>query len=285
VVIITGAGKAFQAGADIKQLSEMTPLQLVRWNEGLVRNNAALEKLRQPVIAAINGAAMGGGLELALGCTLRVASEKAALALPEVNLGIIPGAGGTQRLPRLIGKGRAMKMILTGQIVGAEEALRIGLLDEVAAPDELQRRHLRKLLDIRAGLKRLARAGDNHHVDFFVLADGRHGLGQLRGHLIADGVHHVRSVQGDGGDALIFFYNNRTVISHLTVSFLNYQSTLPPSTTTAEPVMKLDASDASSTATPFISPGLPSRFIGILRLITPWPASDEKNLEFIGVSI
>jgi enoyl-CoA hydratase len=137
VVIITGAGKAFQAGADIKQLSEMTPLQLVRWNEGLVRNNAALEKLRQPVIAAINGAAMGGGLELALGCTLRVASEKAALALPEVNLGIIPGAGGTQRLPRLIGKGRAMKMILTGQIVGAEEALRIGLVDEVAAPDEL----------------------------------------------------------------------------------------------------------------------------------------------------
>jgi enoyl-CoA hydratase len=137
VLIVTGAGKAFQAGADIQQLSEMTPLQLIRWNEGLVRNNAALEKLRQPVIAAINGAAMGGGLELALGCTLRVASEKAVLGLPEVNLGIIPGAGGTQRLPRLIGKGRATKMILTGEIIGADEALRIGLIDEVAAPEEL----------------------------------------------------------------------------------------------------------------------------------------------------
>jgi enoyl-CoA hydratase/carnithine racemase len=137
VLIVTGAGKAFQAGADIKQLSEMTPLQLIRWNEGLVRNNAAMEKIRQPVIAAINGAAMGGGLELALSCTLRVASEKAMMGLPEVNLGIIPGAGGTQRLPRLIGKGRAAKMILTGSIIGAEEALQIGLVEEVAPPDEL----------------------------------------------------------------------------------------------------------------------------------------------------
>lgn len=138
VVIITGAGKAFQAGADIKQLSEMTPLELLYWNEGLVRNNASLESMRQPVIAAINGAAMGGGLEMALACTLRVASKNAKLALPEVNLGIIPGAGGTQRLPRLIGKGRATKMILTGSIVGAEEALQIGLVDEVVPREELK---------------------------------------------------------------------------------------------------------------------------------------------------
>ena len=131
VVLLTGAGKAFQAGADIAALARMTPLELLRYNEGLVRVNAALEKLRQPVIAAINGAAMGGGLELALACTLRVAAEPAKLALPEVKLGIIPGTGGTQRLPRLIGKGRAARMILTGESINSEEALRIGLVDEL----------------------------------------------------------------------------------------------------------------------------------------------------------
>ncbi len=137
VLIITGAGKAFQAGADIANLNTMSPLELLRWNEGLVRVNSALEKLRQPVIAAINGAAMGGGLELALACTLRVASENAKLALPEVKLGIIPGTGGTQRLPRLIGKGRAAMMILTGKIIGAEEALEIGLIDQMAPDGEV----------------------------------------------------------------------------------------------------------------------------------------------------
>jgi len=136
VVILTGAGQTFQAGADIGDLSRMTPLELLRWNEGLVRINAALEKLRQPVIAAINGAAMGGGLEMALACTLRVATPSAKLGLPEVKIGIIPGTGGTQRLPRLIGKGRAAKMILTGEVLGGEEALRIGLVDELAAEGE-----------------------------------------------------------------------------------------------------------------------------------------------------
>ena len=131
VVIITGAGKAFQAGADIEELSKMTPMMILRWNEGLLRVNAGMEKLRQPVIAAINGMAMGGGLELALACSLRVSVKSAKLALPEVKLGIIPGTGGTQRLPRLIGKGRAAKMILTGDIVGAEDALAMGLVDEV----------------------------------------------------------------------------------------------------------------------------------------------------------
>lgn len=131
VVIVTGAGKAFQAGADIEELSKMTPMMILRWNEGLLRVNAGMEKLRQPVIAAINGMAMGGGLELALACTLRVAVKSAKLALPEVKLGIIPGTGGTQRLPRLIGKGRAAKMILTGEVVGADDALAMGLVDEV----------------------------------------------------------------------------------------------------------------------------------------------------------
>ncbi|MFC1671188.1 enoyl-CoA hydratase/isomerase family protein, partial [Spirochaetota bacterium] len=105
VVILTGAGKAFQAGADIEELSKMTPMKILRWNEALLRVNANMEKLRQPVIAAINGIAMGGGLEIALSCSMRIAVESAKLALPEVSLGIIPGTGGTQRLPRLIGKG------------------------------------------------------------------------------------------------------------------------------------------------------------------------------------
>jgi enoyl-CoA hydratase len=134
VLIITGAGKAFQAGADIAELSVMTPMDILRWNEGIVRINATLEKLRQPVIAAINGPAMGGGLELAISCTLRVIAESAKMALPEVKLGIIPGTGGTQRLPRLIGKGRAAELLFTGDIIHAEDALKIGLVNKIA-PD------------------------------------------------------------------------------------------------------------------------------------------------------
>jgi len=134
VLIVTGAGKAFQAGADIAELRRMSPLELLRWNEGIVRINAALESLPQPVIAAINGAAMGGGLELALACTIRVMEESAKIGLPEVKLGIIPGTGGTIRLPRLIGIGRAAKLILTGDPIGAKDALELGLVDEMV-PD------------------------------------------------------------------------------------------------------------------------------------------------------
>jgi len=137
VVIITGAGNAFQAGADIQELSRMSPLEILKWNQGLVENNNALEKLRQPVIAAINGFALGGGLELALACTIRVASEKAKMGLPEVKLGIIPGAGGTQRLPRLVGKGIAAELVLTGEMIDAQTALRIGLVNKVVPPEEL----------------------------------------------------------------------------------------------------------------------------------------------------
>jgi enoyl-CoA hydratase/carnithine racemase len=135
VVILTGAGKAFQAGADIAELAQMSPLDILRWNAGIVKIGAILESMPQPVIAAINGAAMGGGLEIALACTLRVASSQAKLALPEVKLGIIPGAGGTQRLPRLIGKSRAAKIILTAETLSAEQALAIGLVDEIAVDD------------------------------------------------------------------------------------------------------------------------------------------------------
>jgi len=136
ILIITGAGKAFQAGADIAELSVMKPMDILRWNEGIVRINGALEKLRQPVIAAVNGAAMGGGLELAVSCTLRVIAESAKMGVPEVTLGIIPGTGGTQRLPRLIGKGRAAEILLTGEFIDAQEAYRIGLVNRVVPHGE-----------------------------------------------------------------------------------------------------------------------------------------------------
>ena len=136
VLIITGAGKAFQAGADIAELSLMAPMDILRWNEGIVRINGSLEKLRQPVIAAINGAAMGGGLELAISCTLRIMAESAKMALPEVKLGIIPGTGGTQRLPRLIGKGLAAELLLTGDVITAKDANRVGLVNRVVPDGE-----------------------------------------------------------------------------------------------------------------------------------------------------
>jgi len=131
VLIITGAGKAFQAGADIENLASMGPLELHEWNHELLENNRAVEALRIPVIAAINGYALGGGLELATSCDIRIASENARLGQPEVGLGIIPGVGGTQRLPRLIGKGAAMEMLLTGETIDAHEAYRLGLVNKV----------------------------------------------------------------------------------------------------------------------------------------------------------
>ncbi len=137
VLIVTGSGRAFQSGADIQELSRMSPLEILRWNQGVVENLDALEKMRQPVIAAINGYALGGGLELALACTLRVAAESAKLGVPEVKIGILPGAGGTQRLPRLIGKGLAAEIILTGEPIDAREAFRIGLVNRVIPDDQL----------------------------------------------------------------------------------------------------------------------------------------------------
>lgn len=137
VVIITGTGKAFQTGADIEELSQMSPLEIPQWNQGVVENFDALEKMRQPVIAAINGYALGGGLELALACTIRIAADSAKMGLPEVKIGILPGAGGTQRLPRLIGKGLAAEMILTGEMIDAKEAYRIGLVNRVVPAEQL----------------------------------------------------------------------------------------------------------------------------------------------------
>lgn len=131
-LIVTGAGpKAFVAGADIAELARMTPLSAQETANRGQAALAALEGMDIPVIAAINGFALGGGMELALACHLRVAAENAILGLPEVGLGIIPGYGGTQRLSRLIGRGHALDMILTGRKVSAEEAARLGLVNRV----------------------------------------------------------------------------------------------------------------------------------------------------------
>ena len=137
-VIITGAGeKAFVAGADINELAEQRPAQ---GKEHALRGQHVfdlIENMGKPVIAAINGYALGGGCELALACTLRVAADTARLGQPEVNLGIIPGYGGTQRLSRLVGKGVALDLLLSGRHVTADEAFRIGLVNRVVAPSEL----------------------------------------------------------------------------------------------------------------------------------------------------
>ena len=136
--ILTGAGeKAFVAGADIAELSTQSP---VDGKERSIRGQKVLdriENLGKPVIAAVNGFALGGGCELALACHVRVAAENAKLGTPEVKLGIMCGYAGTQRLPRLVGKGRALEMLLTGEMVGAQDALRIGLVNRVVPRETL----------------------------------------------------------------------------------------------------------------------------------------------------
>ncbi|MBU1700804.1 MAG: enoyl-CoA hydratase/isomerase family protein [Candidatus Eisenbacteria bacterium] len=138
VVILTGAGdKAFIAGADIKELSELNAQKAKELSHRGQVLCDIIEHLGKPVIAAVNGYALGGGCEIALSCTLRVASETARLGLPEVTLGLIPGYAGTQRLPRVVGKGRALAMILLGEPIKAQQALEFGLVNLVAPPDQL----------------------------------------------------------------------------------------------------------------------------------------------------
>ncbi|HLY41212.1 MAG TPA: enoyl-CoA hydratase-related protein [Terracidiphilus sp.] len=141
VILLTGAGgRAFAAGADIRELASLTAEEAQRFalrGQGIFR---AIEQLGKPVIACIQGFALGGGCELAMSCTLRIAADDARLGQPEVKLGIMAGYGGSQRLPRLVGRGAALKLLLTGSIIDAQEALRIGLVDEVVPAAQLVER-------------------------------------------------------------------------------------------------------------------------------------------------
>lgn len=137
VAIVTGEGRSFVAGADIAQMKD---LNTVDGRDMTILGQRVFDKIEgidKPVIAAVNGFALGGGCELSMSCDIRIASEKAKFGQPEVNLGIIPGYGGTQRLPRLVGKGMAKYLIYTGEMINAEEALRIGLVQKVVSPEEL----------------------------------------------------------------------------------------------------------------------------------------------------
>lgn len=137
-IILTGDGeKAFVAGADIKEFSSYGPMEAYNMAKRGQEVFSLIENFPKPVIAAVNGYALGGGCELALSCHIRIASNKAKFGQPEVNLGIIPGYGGTQRLPRIVGLGRAIELILTGRMIDAEEAFRIGLVNKVVEESQL----------------------------------------------------------------------------------------------------------------------------------------------------
>ena len=138
VVIIVGAGeKSFSAGADLKERRTLSDIQVKEYIYTIRNLFTAIEMLNKPVIAAVNGIALGGGTELALACDIRIASTNASMGQTETRLAIIPGAGGTQRLPRLVGKGKAKELIFTGRRIGAEEALQIGLVNKVCEPENL----------------------------------------------------------------------------------------------------------------------------------------------------
>lgn len=136
-VVFYGGPKVFAAGADVKEMAGWDHRTMVERSRALQASFTAVTEVGKPTIAAITGYALGGGLELALCCDFRVCGDNAKLGVPEIHLGIIPGAGGTQRLPRLIGPARAKEMIFSGRHVRADEALRIGLVDKVVAPDEV----------------------------------------------------------------------------------------------------------------------------------------------------
>lgn len=137
VLILTGAGRSFVAGADISEMSQFSPEEALIFGQKGARVFRQIELLPIPVIAAINGFALGGGCELALACDIRYASDKAKFGQPEVGLGICPGFSGTQRLPRLVGAGIASELIFTARVIKAEEALAIGLVNKVVAAEEL----------------------------------------------------------------------------------------------------------------------------------------------------
>jgi enoyl-CoA hydratase len=165
VVILRGAGgKSFAAGADIYELSQADAATGEQLAGSAQRSFRRIETMGKPVIACIDGFALGGGCELAMACTLRLASTAARLGQPEIKLGLIPGYGGSQRLPRLVGRGAALKMLLTGAMIDAAEALRIGLVDEVVPAEDLSARAA-ELSELIAGMPPLAVAAAIEAVD------------------------------------------------------------------------------------------------------------------------
>lgn len=137
-VVLTGAGeKSFAAGADITELAALTPIQAKEQSQLGQQTFDAIEHMGKPVIAAVNGFALGGGCELAMACTIRIAAETARFGQPEINLGLIPGYAGSQRLPRIIGKGRALELLLTGDMIGAQRAYEVGLVNRVVPAAEV----------------------------------------------------------------------------------------------------------------------------------------------------
>ncbi len=161
VLILTGSGKAFVAGADIKEFNHTTPLAA----HNIQRLGELVHQLEKPVIAAVNGYCLGGGCEIAMGCDLIIASEKAKFGQTEINIGVIPGGGGTQRLQRLIGVCRAKELIFTGDLIRADEADRIGLVNRVVPSDELMRvtkRVAAKIASKSSAALKLAKQAINH---------------------------------------------------------------------------------------------------------------------------
>lgn len=186
-IVITGAGSRFVAGADIKMLRTLAPADFPEFISAIQRGFDDIEALPVPTIAAVNGHAMGGGFELALACDLRVVSESARLGLPEVKLGVLPGAGGTQRLAEIVGKGRALDILYTGRALEANEARAMGLVNQVLPREEVVAGAVEFAVELAAGARTamreikscvLARLDGGRRAGFRAEADG---IGRLFG--------------------------------------------------------------------------------------------------------
>ncbi len=168
VVIITGEGKSFVSGSDISRLVEMDSLKAREYSHIGQRALDYVENMEKPVIAAVNGFALGSGCELAMACDIRIASEKAKFGQPEVKLGLIPGHAGTQRLARLVGVAKAKELIFTGEMIDAQEALRIGLVNAVVAPEALMEQATnlaKKIMEVSPTAVRIAKTVINRGID------------------------------------------------------------------------------------------------------------------------
>lgn len=168
VIIITGEGKSFVSGSDISRLAEMDSLKAREYSQIGQRVLSYIENIEKPVIAAVNGYALGSGCELAMACDIRIASEKAKFGQPEVKLGLIPGHAGTQRLARYVGVGKAKELIFTGDLIDAQEAMRIGLVNKVVAPDKIieeAKNIAHKIIGVGHTAVRLAKTVINRGID------------------------------------------------------------------------------------------------------------------------